>query len=81
MPLGEVLTFFREATGLSVQQYLMIYRLQQARAMLLHGEYEQISEVARACGIHHTGRFAQYYRRFFGKSPRDTVAKARGTGP
>lgn len=71
---------FREATGLSVQQYLMNYRLQQARAMLIRGEYRQVGEVARACGFHHTGRFAQYYRRLFGKSPRETVAKASRQG-
>ncbi|MCP5165730.1 MAG: helix-turn-helix domain-containing protein [Pseudomonadales bacterium] len=68
---------FKDATGLSVQQYLLIYRLQRARAMLLRGEYQQVGEVAGACGIHHAGRFAQYYRRLFRQSPRETQRDAR----
>lgn len=65
---------FRGATGFTMQQYLMNHRLHRARAMLLHGEYETIKGVAEACGIPHAGRFAQYYRRQYGQSPRETLA-------
>tara|TARA_R110002049_G_scaffold9747_12_gene48884 strand:- start:6711 stop:7664 length:954 start_codon:yes stop_codon:yes gene_type:complete len=64
---------FKMSVGLSIQQYLMHYRLQRARALLLRGHFEHISEVASACGIHHLGRFSQYYRRLFGELPRATL--------
>ncbi len=72
---------FKQVTGLTVQQYLMIFRLQKARAMLMRGEYQQISDVASACGIHHAGRFAQYYRQLFGKSPKATLTEASRRQP
>jgi len=65
---------FRDATGFTMQQYLMNHRLLQARAMLLHGRYDTIRDVAEACGIPHSGRFSQYYRQMFGQSPRETLA-------
>lgn len=73
---------FRASVGLSIQQYLMHYRLDRARALLLQGGFEHISDVAAACGIHHPGRFAQYYQRLYGELPRDTATNLhhqRGT--
>lgn len=64
---------FKSVTGLSVQQYLMAHRLQAARALLLRGDCERVSDAACACGIHHPGRFAQYYRRLYGESPRRSL--------
>lgn len=56
-----------------MQQYLMNHRLHRARAMLMKGEYEQVKDVAIACGIPHAGRFSQYYKRLFGQLPRETL--------
>jgi len=64
---------FKEIVGCSVQKYLMFYRLHRARSMLLHGESQRVSDVASACGIHHAGRFSQYYRSLFGQSPRELL--------
>lgn len=64
---------FRDATGLTVQQYLMTYRLHQARTALTRGEVGRVGDAARRCGIPHLGRFAQYYRQMYGQSPRDTL--------
>lgn len=66
---------FRDATGYSVQQYLMNYRLHRARSVLSRGEAEQTVDVAKACGIPHAGRFAQYYKRMFGESPQQTLVR------
>ncbi len=67
---------FRDATGLTVQQYLMNFRLHQARSTLTKGKVGRVSDAARACGIPHLGRFAQYYRRMYGQSPRETLLSA-----
>ena len=64
---------FKETMGCSIQQYLLSYRLHRARSMLLLDTKRQVNEVASACGIHHAGRFSQYYRRLFGGSPRDLL--------
>lgn len=60
---------FREATGLTMQQYLMSYRLHRARALLIEGKVAQVKDAAKACGIPHTGRFSQYFKKLFGESP------------
>jgi len=73
-------TAFRDITGLSMQQYLTACRLQAARALLLRGEFERVADVARACGIHHPGRFAQYYLRRYGESPSRSMPGARAVG-
>lgn len=65
---------FREITGFSVQQYLMNYRLHRAHELLCHGDCAQVGEAARGVGIHHAGRFSQYYKQLFGRSPRETLA-------
>ena len=60
---------FRKATGLTVQQYLMSYRLHRARALLTGGEVTQVKDAAQARGFHHAGRFSQYFKKLFGESP------------
>ncbi len=72
---------FRETTGFTVQQYLMKYRLHRAHALLTHGEYTRIGEVAHAVGIHHPGRFSEYYRRLFGHHPRKSLAGSGASQP
>ena len=60
---------FQEATGLTMRQYLMSYRLHRARALLIEGKVAQVKDAALACGIPHTGRFAKYFKSMFGESP------------
>jgi len=60
---------FLEATGLTVRQYLMSYRLHRAHALLAGGKIAQVKDAAQACGIPHTGRFSQYFKSMFGDSP------------
>ncbi len=60
---------FLQATGLTVRQYLMSYRLHRARALLTEGKVAQVKDAALACGIPHAGRFSQYFKRWFGESP------------
>ncbi len=60
---------FREATGLTMQQYLMSHRLHRARALLIEGKVALVKDAALACGIPHTGRFSQYFKNMFGESP------------
>ena len=61
---------FRKACDLSIQDYLMDYRLQRAYALLARGRVSTVGDVARSCGIPDAGRFAQYFRRHFGILPR-----------
>ena len=60
---------FLDATGLTVQQYLMHYRLHRAHSLLIRGQVGQVKDAAQACGIPHTGRFSQYFKNLFGESP------------
>lgn len=61
---------FRKACNLSIQQYLMDYRLQRAYDLLAKGRVPTVGDAARSCGIPDAGRFAQYFRRHFNVLPR-----------
>ncbi len=69
---------FRNATGMSIERYLMRYRLHQARLLLVSGRIAKVSDAASICGIPHTGRFASYYREVFGESPSRTLVTGLG---
>lgn len=60
---------YRDASPMNVLRNL---RLDAARAMLLRGTAESVTEAAFACGFSHLGRFAEYYRRRFGELPKMT---------
>jgi len=64
---------FRKACGLSVQQYLMSYRLHRGREMLSKRQVATVAEVARKFGIPDAGRFAQYFRALFDVLPREVL--------
>ena len=69
-------TFARDL-GISPQQYVKSRRLNAVRRRLLAADREQralVTEAALAHGFDHLGRFAGEYRRYFGESPRETLA-------
>lgn len=67
---------FQEAFGISPRSYLSLLRLNAARAALRRPSGDSVSGIAAAAGLPHAGRFSVGYRRLFGESPRDTVARA-----
>ncbi len=64
---------FLKTTGISVQQYLMNYRLHRAHELLSKGKVAEIKDAALACGIPHRGRFSKYFKGLFGISPRQVL--------
>jgi AraC-like DNA-binding protein len=52
-------------------------RLQRVRTELGSGAAPAVSEAAMRCGFEHLGRFARYYRDFFGESPSATLRDRR----
>lgn len=56
-------------------------RLQRVRAELGSGAASAVSDAALRCGFEHLGRFARYYRDFFGESPSVTLRNQRQRRP
>lgn len=67
---------FLDATGLSVQQYLINYRLHHAHRLLAKGLVSSVKEASRACGIPHAGRFSMYFKQLFNEYPADLLARS-----
>jgi AraC-like DNA-binding protein len=69
---------FVERWGQTPMEFVAARRLALARARLTNPDGGTvIEEVARQSGFGHPGRFAILYRRLYGESPSQTVAKAR----
>lgn len=65
-------------TGHSPHAFLHGLRLDRARAALLAPTPETaVADVAHTCGIHHLGRFSDYYRERFGECPSETLRRAQ----
>jgi AraC-like DNA-binding protein len=62
-------TGFMKYRGCKPLEFLRACRLDRARALLIEGELS-VSEVARAVGFAHLGRFSAHYRARFGVLPR-----------
>ncbi len=62
---------FTAKSGISPQDYLISYRLQQALAMLDNNVNIHIKEVADACGFNAQHYFAKVFRKYFGKNPNE----------
>ena len=60
---------FRERIGMPPMQYLTLWRLQKARALLLAGEL-QVKEVVRAVGFASGSAFSRAFKAHFGRTPR-----------
>ena len=65
---------FRELFGCTVYEYLRDVRLEQAREMLLSGDYN-VTEACLGVGYSNLSHFAKIYRSRFGQSP--SVARRR----
>ncbi|GEA50830.1 hypothetical protein VIN01S_16340 [Vibrio inusitatus NBRC 102082] len=73
---------FKEYFGISPNNYLRLYRLQQAKIQIRksHGMVN-VSDIALNCGFAHLGRFSNYYGDFFNELPSETVYKSRVSQP
>jgi AraC family transcriptional regulator len=60
---------FRNATGLSIHQYVLRMRVEQA-LLLLRDRKLSLSEVALATGFAHQSHLARHMRRILGSSPK-----------
>lgn len=67
--VSQISRTFREATGTSLWEYVMMKRLLSARAMLQRGETAQKS--AEACGFSDYSAFYRAYQKRFGHAPSD----------
>ncbi|MCP4266569.1 MAG: helix-turn-helix transcriptional regulator [Candidatus Brocadiaceae bacterium] len=64
---------FKEYLDISPNNYLRLYRLQQARIMIKKSKGNiRITDIALICGFTHLGRFSHCYDSFFNELPRDT---------
>jgi AraC-like DNA-binding protein len=71
---------FQQFRGVSPTQYLRQIRLDKAHQMLRAATTGvQVSDVAMDCGFMHLGRFSIEYKKRFGESPSDTLARRMST--
>ena len=64
--------------GMTPLEFVASRRLAAARAMLESSAADlTVSRTAMDCGIVHLGRFSSAYRKAFGESPSDTLARTR----
>ncbi|HEY5823355.1 MAG TPA: response regulator, partial [Cyclobacteriaceae bacterium] len=56
-------------TGQAPSDFIRIYKLNKAANLLSKGAFENISEVAYACGFNSPSYFTESFRKQFGKSP------------
>lgn len=59
---------FKEATGYSLQEYLLTYRMKMAAKMLSENTHS-VSEIAESVGYVDTFTFSKAFKRHFGTSP------------
>jgi AraC-like DNA-binding protein len=62
--------------GQTPLELVVARRLEAARAMLAAEAAPTVTDAAVRCGFSHLGRFSISYRRAFGESPSDTLARA-----
>jgi AraC-like DNA-binding protein len=75
-----LLKHFQDFKGVSPMRYLRNLRLQQAREALQQGRVRHVNEVMSRWCFTHPGRFSVEYRRRFGESPSQTLARRKGAG-
>ena len=69
---------FMARWGVAPMDYVTYRRLALARACLTSHDGSSVTSAAIRCGFSHLGRFAGLYRRTYGESPSETVARATG---
>jgi AraC-like DNA-binding protein len=67
---------FRQVFGKPVFSYLLDYRMEQARQLLMSGELK-VGEVMQRVGLHNRQYFAAAFRKKFGTNPRDYLRSDR----
>ncbi len=60
---------FVEGTGMSIQDYLISYRLKVAKQMMLDGS-TSMTEIAYSCGFKSSSSFSRHFKNHFGISPK-----------
>ncbi len=68
---------FKKETGFGFNEYLTIYRLKKAEALLKDHPKGKISEIAYLCGFNDSNYFSKVYKKMFNVSPTET--KSSGT--
>lgn len=68
-------TLFRNSTGAPVHQYVILRRVEYARALLATTAMP-VSEIAAAAGFSHQSHMASTMRRLLGQTPGDIVRQA-----
>lgn len=61
---------FKDATGYSLQEYLLTYRMKMAVKMLANSKMS-VAQVAANVGYNDTFTFSKAFKRYYGKSPSD----------
>ena len=78
IPGRTLFTHFQWAHGTSPMQFLRSLRCGKVREALLHGrQSDSVSSICGQWGFTHLGRFAVEYRRRFGETPSQTLARAK----
>jgi AraC family ethanolamine operon transcriptional activator len=77
VPLRTLQRAFHKEVGIGPMAFLAKKRLATARSILLRTSLDEttVTQVAMNCGFWELGRFAVAYRRMFGESPSDTLAR------
>ena len=60
---------FKKETGFGFSEYLNIYRMQKANAMLRENPRIRVSQVASYCGFSDSNYFSKQYKKLYGMSP------------
>ncbi|NLD87218.1 MAG: helix-turn-helix transcriptional regulator [Clostridiales bacterium] len=60
---------FKSTMGVSVQQYILEYRLSRAKALLFTADLS-MSEIAASCGFPDQSHFSRAFKSLYGDSPR-----------
>jgi len=70
---------FKAVTSTSPLQYLKTYRLHKARVLMLHDGLNAGTAAMRV-GYESPSQFSREFKRYFGISPREDVARIRTAG-
>ena len=60
---------FKKETGFGFNEYLNVYRMQKANAMLAANPKVKVSQVAIQCGFNDSNYFSKQYKRMYGIAP------------
>lgn len=64
---------FKQSTGWAPHQYIIRYRVERAKQLLLEGKLS-IAEISMLVGFTHQSHLSHHFRRHFGSSPKKFIA-------